>query len=350
MALVIEYVVIPKFLYASRNFYSLEHLNPLWLTLGVLLEAGALFAYSVLTKVLLPPGGPGLGVLWRIDLAGTAIAHVVPGGTAGSATLGYRLLTRSGVSGEDAGFAMATQGMGSAVVLNVLLWIALIVSIPFAGVHPAYVLSALVGLLLGTAFAALIFFFTRGEERAVRAVRVLGTKLPRVTPDQLERIVRHIGSALRSLATDHDRLVRAIRWAAVNWLLDAFSLWCFLASLGVYMNPVYVIVAWGVGNVLAALPITPSGLGVVETLVPLLLVSFGAKGNVAALAVIGWRLVNFWLPIPVGAGAYISLRAGRGSSLRTRRAVLRQMGAESRERTQEFDLDVPPAPRREPQE
>jgi len=336
-ALVVEYLVVPKFIIASRNFNSLEHLDPIWLTAGVLVEAGALFAYSVLTKVLLPADGPGVSVLWRIDLAGLAIAHVVPGGTAGSATLGYRLLTSHGVRGEDAGFAMATQGMGSAVVLNVLLWFALVVSIPFAGVHPVYVLAALVGTFVLLAFAAIVFFFTRGEERAVRLVRGLGAKVPRVTPDGLERIVRHIGGALRALASDHDRLIAALRWATVNWLLDAASLWCFLAALHVYLNPVYVLVAWGVGNVLAALPFTPSGLGVVETLVPLLLVSFGAVAKTATLAVIGWRLVNFWAPIPVGAGAYLSLRAERG----TRREALRQMAAESRDRTVEFDPDAP---------
>jgi uncharacterized protein (TIRG00374 family) len=342
MALVVEYLVVPKFLLASRHFYTLEHLNPIWLSAGIAVEAGSLFAYSVLTKVLLPPGSLGLSVLWRIDLAGLAIAHVVPGGTAGSATLGYRLLTTNGVSGQDAGFAMATQGMGSAVVLNVMLWIALIVSIPFAGVHPGYVLAALVGTLVLAAFAALIFFFTRGEESAVRLVRYIGERVPHVTPDQLERLVRHIGQALRQLATDRARLWGALRWAATNWLLDATSLWCFLAALHVYLNPVYVFVAWGVGNVVAALPITPSGLGVVETVVPFLLHSLGANLTAAGLAVIGWRLFNFWVPIPVGAGAYVSLRVGLSSTMASRRAALRQMAAESRDRSEEFDSDAEP--------
>ncbi len=30
---------------------------------------------------------------------------------------------------------------------------------------------------------------------------------------------------------------------------------------------------------------------------------------VAVLAVIGYRLVNFWLPLPIGAAAYVHLRA-----------------------------------------
>jgi uncharacterized membrane protein YbhN (UPF0104 family) len=46
---------------------------------------------------------------------------------------------------------------------------------------------------------------------------------------------------------------------------------------------------------------------VIEVVLPLLLAGSGITKGVATLAVIGWRLVNFWLPIPFGAGAYLSL-------------------------------------------
>ena len=49
------------------------------------------------------------------------------------------------------------------------------------------------------------------------------------------------------------------------------------------------------------------------------------------LGVIGWRLVNFWLPIPVGAGCYISLRGSRQvGPRRTWPCALRTMTNEAR--------------------
>ena len=100
------------------------------------------------------PGRPvRFGRRQRIVLATTAVGHVVPAGAAGSASLGYRLLTESGVDGADAGFVWASASLGSAVVLNLLLWIALLVSIPIAGFHPVYVVTALLGLLLISAAA-----------------------------------------------------------------------------------------------------------------------------------------------------------------------------------------------------
>jgi outer membrane usher protein FimD/PapC len=41
------------------------------------------------------------------------------------------------------------------------------------------------------------------------------------------------------------------------------------------------------------------------------LTGFGVAGGAATAGVICWRLVNFWLPIPFGGIAYLSLRLGR---------------------------------------
>ena len=89
-------------------------------------------------------------------------------------------------------------------------------------------------------------------------------------------------------------------WAGLNWLLDAASLWAFVAAFGHFVDPIELFAAYGIANVLGAIPITPGGLGVIEASAGTLLVSFGVTKNVATLAVLGWRLVNFWLPIPVG--------------------------------------------------
>ena len=108
-------------------------------------------------------------------------------------------------------------------------------------------------------------------------------------------------------------------WAAANWLLDAASLWAFVAAYGHFTAPIDLFVAYGVANVLAAVPLTPGGLGIVEAVAATSLIGFGVPAGIAWLGVISWRLFNFWLPIPVGAGAYLSLRVSRGAGLKERR-------------------------------
>jgi uncharacterized protein (TIRG00374 family) len=314
LALIVEYLVIPELVGASKDLYLLGRVGVFWAVAGVVLEVASLLCYAVLTRALLPaPGRPGLVRLFGIDLSAAAVAHVIPAGTIGSAGVGYQLFTSEGLDGTDVGVMMATKGMGSTVVLNVLLWLALVISIPIAGFRPLYGTVAIVGALLLAASAAVVIGFTRGGPRAARIVRAIGDKIPKVGGEKLEQIVLQASDSLRRLATDRRVLVSALTWAALNWLLDAASLWCFLAAFGTFASPVGLFAAYGIANVLGAIPISPAGLGVIDSLTPVLLVSFGLTRSVATLGVLSWRLVNFWLPIPAGAASYVALKVPRGA-------------------------------------
>jgi putative heme transporter len=209
----------------------------------------------------------------------------------------------------------------------VLLWIALVISIPLSGFHPVYASVAIVGAVLLAVVAALIFGITRGEKRAARILRAIGERIPGLGGDRLERVVLQAAASIRALGTNPRVLIQSLTWAALNWLLDAASLWCFIAAFGGYPNPVGLFAAYGIANVLGAIPVTPGGLGIIDTVTPVLLVGFGLTRSVATLGVLGWRLVNFWLPIPTGALAYVSLKVPRGTNLRSLRRALSELTA-----------------------
>jgi uncharacterized protein (TIRG00374 family) len=320
--LVVEYLVVPELVGASKDLYLLGHMNAFWLVAGVVLEGVSLWCYAVLTKVLLPPGPkPSLFRLFRIDLSAAAVAHVIPAGTLGTAALGYRLFTAEGISGNDATVMMAAKGMGSTVVLNMLLWLSLVISIPLAGFRPIYVTVAILGTIVLLGVAALVLGVTRGAGLASRLLRTVGDKIPGLSGERLERAILEARDTMAAMARDKRMLGWALTWAALNWLLDAASLWCFVAAFGALVNPVELFAAYGIANVAGALPLTPGGLGVVDSAAPLLLVGFGVTRSVATLGVLSWRLVNFWLPIPTGALAYLSLKAGGEREVPTRDGV-----------------------------
>jgi hypothetical protein len=307
--LVIEYLVLPQIAGARRSFGLLSDVNLRYVLAGLGLEAASLVAYAQLTRGVLPrTAAPRLWTLLRIQLSTLAVNHVVPGGAAAGGGLGYRLLTGSGVSGSDAGFALATQSIGSAVVLNAILWLGLAVSIPLRGFNPLYLTAAIVGLVAVGAFSGAVLALTRGEDRAARALRTLARRVRFIDEDAMHRLVHRLAARIRTLTADRPLLLRTVGWAAANWLLDAGALWVFLLAFG-YRAPIDgLVVSYGLANVLAAIPITPGGLGVVEAVLTATLVGFGAPRGVAVLSVISYRLLNFWLPIPIGAAAYLSLR------------------------------------------
>src|SRR4029078_11594534 len=117
---------------------KLSRVNPTLLGLGLLLELAALFAYTLLTRAALGEEGEKISRmrLFRIQMSTKALSSIVPGGSARGSEMGYRLMTLSSVNGPDAGFAIATAGLGSAVVLNVIFCVGRLVAGSTHWVHP----------------------------------------------------------------------------------------------------------------------------------------------------------------------------------------------------------------------
>jgi hypothetical protein len=326
LVFIVDVFALPEIGGPRKALHELAHANPLLPLVALALEVVSLLAYFQLTRSLLPKSAdPGLFTVSRIELSTLAVSHCVPGGSAVGYSLGYGLLTRTGVSGADTGLALATQGLGSAVILNVIFWLALLLTLPFYGFRPLYLSAAVVGLLLMAAIAGLLVLFTKGDRRATVVLTALGARLPFLHPDTLPRLFTQLVARFQELARDRRQLARTGIFAAVNWLADAGCLFVFLGSFGRWVNPAALLVAYGLANILAAIPVTPGGLGVIEVSVIGILVAFGTPRSFALLGVAAWRLLNFWLPIPIGGAAYLSLRvhppADNQAGLAARRAL-----------------------------
>jgi uncharacterized protein (TIRG00374 family) len=288
-----------------------REVNPGLLALGFALQLMALLCYSLLTRATLGTAGRVLSIprIFRIQLSTKALSNIVPGGNAASSALGYRLLTLSGVSGPDAGFALATAGIGSAVVLNVIFWIGLVMSVPFRSVNPAYGLAAVAGIVILGIAAGLVVGVMDGSGRAERLVRWIARRF-RLDEDKFSSVLRQVGERLEELAGDRALLWRVVFWATANWLLDAASLWVFVEAFGGSLSIDALLVAFGLANLLAAIPILPGGLGVVEATYLTTLVGFGIPRRVAAASIATYRSAQYLMPIALGAAAYASLRVG----------------------------------------
>lgn len=307
---------------------QLSDVQPLLLLVGLGLELIALFCYSGMTRVALGPAADLISMLkmFRIQLATRALASLVPGGSAAGSALGYRMMTAAGVPGPDAGFALATSGLASAVVLNFILWIGLIVSIPLRGVNPLYGSAAIAGILLMGVAAAVIIGLIEGQARSERIFRAVARRL-HFNEDRAGEAVRHLASRMQELSADRVMLRRIVIWGAANWLIDAAALWVFLRAFGGSVPIDGLIVAFGLANVLAVIPLTPGGLGIVEgTYVPVL-VGFGLPRATAVVGVVSYRIAQYWLPIVLGGVMYLSLRVGPWAIERNKLAPLRDVVA-----------------------
>lgn len=309
---VLAVFLLPPVLSGFRQaIETARDVNPGLLGLGFALQLAALFSYSLLTRATLGTAGRTLSMarIFRIQLSTKALSNIVPGGNAASSALGYRLLTLSGISGPDAGFALATAGIGSAVVLNIIFWTGLTMSVPFRGVNGAYSVAAVVGIVIISIAAMLVIGVMDGSGRAERFVRWIGRTL-RLDEDKFAAVLHQVAERLEELAGDRQLLRRVVFWALANWLLDAASLWVFIRAFGGSLSIDALLVAFGLANLVAAIPILPGGLGLMDATYLTTLVGFGIPRRVAVASIGTYRSAQYLMPIALGGLAYLSLRVG----------------------------------------
>lgn len=302
---VVEYVVLPKLALARESLHRVSELNPAWLILAVALEAGSLVCYSLFSRALLGKDHPPFSWILRSDLTGYGVSHVVPGGAATATALRFRLLVMGGAQPTNVTATVTAEAIGSPLALVLLAWLTSIPAVFLREASTAY----LVGFLIGLVVLVCAFLADRGrsgiEHLAARLLRAVLGRLPqRVRP-----WITTVAHRLRDVVADPEVRKAFLSWATLNWLLDAAVLWTFLAAYGDRVDPIAVLIAYCAANLAAVVPLTPGGIGLVEGIAVSSLIGFGVDGQVALLAVLSWRLLQFWAPVPLAGLCYLSLRA-----------------------------------------
>ena len=310
-AVVVYFFVLPLIPAFRGAIADLRQIDPVLLFAAIGLEFVALYCYTLMTHAALGSEASRLTRfdLFRIQLSTRALGSILPAGSAASNALGFRLITSSGIAKADAGFALATAGIGSAVILNVLLWFGLIVSIPLRGSSPVYGTAAVAGAVLMAIVGAIVFGLVDDKGRLHRFVKWIYDRLGR-DGESAATLLDHLRDRIRGLVAERAVMKRVVAWSVANWLLDLMALWLFLRAFGGSVSADGLLVTFGLANVIASIPITPGGLGIVEGVYIPTLVGFGVPAATATVTVLTYRIAQYWLPILVGGVSYASLRIG----------------------------------------
>jgi hypothetical protein len=312
LVLVTWFLVVPQLHGSMTSLHLLFHVGDAWIVVALVAELGSLAFYTLLTRAMLPHRTrPPLQRVMRIDLSAIALGHCLPDGGAAGTALCWRLLIAEGVPSSTAAFAKVAQGLGSAIVLQGLLLVSYVVGSTMSGFSrwealPAAGSAAILTSAAVTVLAVRRVGFRHRVGQVVRRIPWRGPKLAQLLSNIYRR---HLVEQLRSVVGDRRALLLTASWAGANWALDALALWASLRAYGSSVGLEALGVVFGIQALAAWLPITPSGLGVSEALVIPALVAFGSARSAAVLGILTWRVLAYWLPIPLGALAFGSLRA-----------------------------------------
>ncbi|MEV6970236.1 YbhN family protein [Hamadaea sp. NPDC051192] len=220
-----------------------------------------------------------------LTLSRSAIAISLPAGSAVSAAFAFQQFRAKGASKPVATAVMVLSGVMSFVGLGVLYLI---------GGTVTGLISLCVGAASLVGLTALVVVLWR-----------------RWNPTSDGRIARLVRSA-HDVAPRHWLL--ALLFAVVNWFADLLCLFAVARSFDVSLS-IGAIAATYLGvQIVRQIPLTPGGIGVIETGLLAGLVGAGAASAPAAATVLGYRVLSCWLIIPVGFLAWTALRrAGRAA-------------------------------------
>jgi uncharacterized protein (TIRG00374 family) len=312
------YVVFPTLLTLFGSWPRLRDVEPWWFAVVVALVVGSMASLWWLTRLALQhrtdADGSWSTVSWgtaaSAHLAGNAAGKVVPGGPATAGLVQARLLIQSGQPATAVASAITAMGLlttGILLMLPILTIPALLIGPPPAR---QLELGLVVSLIVAVVMVALSIAILVWTPFVVAVGRLAG---------RLLHVVKHDltgDSVSAALVTSRDRVAasftgrrtRAVVAAASNRMFDYAALVAALAALGAHARPSEVMMAYAVAQALALIPITPGGLGFVESGLTTLLVLVGVTADQAVVSTLLYRLIAFWLPIPLGALAWAGWR------------------------------------------
>jgi uncharacterized protein (TIRG00374 family) len=127
----------------------------------------------------------------------------------------------------------------------------------------------------------------------------------RLLPQRSAAFGEEIEEILRRVRTRPDRAWPPLAHAIVLQVIAIALLQVVFAGLGHGLPAAALIAGYAVGAVLMVVSVTPSGVGVVEAGMTVILTSLGVPLEVAAAGTILYRLYTFWLPMIAG---FLALR------------------------------------------
>ena len=313
LLLVATYVLIPKLFDLQDALGKIDQGDPVWIALGVAFCVVMFAAYVALFRGVV--GENVIHLRWnesyQITLAGLAATRLFSAGGAGGILLTYWALRKAGMERRESVCRMVaflvvlySVYLVALIVFGVLLRVgALSGEAPLSGTVIPAALAAL-ALMLGLLIALLPNDFERRIERH--------------TSGRFGKLARRLATAPATFAQGTRTAIAFVRHPSAGvlafggaigfWGANIAILWASFHAFDVSVPLGVVIQGFFLGTLANLFPFAPGGVGAVDAGLIGAFVLFGVPSDAVFPAVLTYRVIAFWLPIPPGIVAFFQLR------------------------------------------
>lgn len=308
------YFFVPRLVGVGDAIETLGDAHPVWVVVAFGFGVLSFATYIALFRAVV--GGDVFPISWReayeINMAGFAATRLFSAGGAGGVALTYWALRQGGMERRDVGTRMvaflALQYLFyplAVVVFGVLLTTGVLngSTVDSLTIVPAAI--ALVVMVVGLAVALV-------PSDIERRIRRFSDSRPsaRYLPT-LAKVPATVAEGVREalhLVAHPTRAGLAILGAIGFWAANIGILWASFKALGIAIPFGVVVMGFFIGMTANLIPFAPAGVGAVDAGMIGTFVLFGFPEAEVFAAILIYRLVAFWLPIPLGIVAFFQLR------------------------------------------
>ncbi|MGI8945110.1 MAG: lysylphosphatidylglycerol synthase transmembrane domain-containing protein [Thermoleophilaceae bacterium] len=313
------YLVLPKVVGIDESLDRLSQATWYWIVIAVAFNFAAFAAYVALFRGIL--GGSGIddvrsrldvSASYQITMAGLAATRIFSAGGAGGIVLSYWALRKAGMPRRRSACRMVaflallySIYLLALIVFGVLLRTGVLPGDnPVGGTIVPAVIAAVAIALLGLVslipgdFERRLRNFASTPRRARLAARFASG------PATLAAGVRTSIDYLRHPS----RGALAVAGATGFWAANIGVLWASFEAFGGDVPFAVLVQGFFVGMAANLVPSPAGGVGSVDAGMIGAFVLFGIPSGAVFPAVLVYRVIAFWLPIPPGLVAYFQLR------------------------------------------
>jgi uncharacterized protein (TIRG00374 family) len=307
------YVLIPRLFDLQDAIAKIGDGDPVWIAVGIACCAGMFAAYVALFRGVV--GEKIIHLEWResyeITMAGLAATRLFSAGGAGGILLTYWALRKAGMERRQSVCRMVaflivlySVYLASLVIFGILLRTGVLSGeAPLSGTIIPAALAA-VAIAIGLAMA----FLPDDLER----------RIERHTSGRFGRIAKRFATAPATFAQATRTAIAFVRNPSAGamafggavgfWGANIAILWASFHAFDVSVPLGVVIQGFFLGMLANLFPFAPGGVGAVDAGMIGAFVLFGLPSAEVFAAVLTYRVIAFWLPIPPGIIAFFQLR------------------------------------------
>jgi len=300
--------VVCYFSVIRTDIKLIGEVNIFWLCLSLIAQfATYLFSamiYYRLLRAFQPSTRISIGRLYQASIVALFANQLIPFVGISGNIFFYDFLKREKISVQNIFTVVFVELLAFYAAIELIILAALAVCLSLYKISWLFIIILTGGFFVYIFFAFGITVIAKKETVNTLCMRLVRIKLFRKHADKLRKFVdennNHLQNSLPAFIQHKRDVAPVIVLQACIFLVDIFTVYALFHGLGVSIDFAMVFIAFILTKIISLLPVSPGALIVYESSLTFFLTKLSAPLGTAVIVTLLFRILSFWLPMPVG--------------------------------------------------